>query len=55
MDTLLHNRLTLPYAELEELNLQAKEDRKNRVAADNIKEARQARCHPGRSVEVSDR
>src|SRR5688572_12209436 len=40
MESLLHNRLTLPYAELEELNLKAKEDRKNRVPVDNIQEQR---------------
>ena len=40
MDSLLHNRLTLPYAELEELNLKAKEDRKNRKAAHAIQEER---------------
>jgi glutamine synthetase len=40
MDTLLHNRLTLPYAELEEMNLQAKEDRTNRVAPHKIQEHR---------------
>src|SRR5688572_32777479 len=40
MDSQLHNRLTLPYAELEELNLKAKEDRKNRVAVDKIQEQR---------------
>jgi glutamine synthetase len=40
MENLLQNRLALPYAELEELNLKAKEDRKNRVAADKIQEAR---------------
>jgi glutamine synthetase len=40
MDSLLHNRLTLPYAELEELNLKAKEDRKNRVSVDKIQEQR---------------
>ena len=40
MDSQLHNRLTLPYAELEELNLKAKEDRKNRKAAHKIQEER---------------
>jgi glutamine synthetase len=36
----LHNRLTLPYSELEELNLKAKEDRMNRVPAHKIQEQR---------------
>lgn len=36
----LHNRLTLPYAELEDLNLKAKEDRQNRVATHKIQEDR---------------
>src|SRR5918993_4754234 len=40
MDNQLHNRLTLPYAELEELNLKAKEQRKNRVPVDKIREER---------------
>jgi glutamine synthetase len=40
MPTELRNFLTLPYDELEELNLNAKEQRKNRVAADKIKEER---------------
>ena len=40
MDNQLHNRLSLPYAELEELNLKAKEDRKNRKAAHKIQEER---------------
>src|SRR5918993_1152971 len=40
MDNQLHNRLTLPYAELEELNLKAKEDRRNRKAAHKIQEER---------------
>ncbi len=40
MDQLLHNRLTLPYAELEELNLKAKEDRMNRVPLHKIQEER---------------
>ena len=40
MNNELQDFLTLPYAELEELNLQAKEDRKNRVPADQIQEAR---------------
>ena len=40
MESSLHNRLTLPYAELEELNLQAKEDRKNRKPEHEIQEAR---------------
>ena len=31
MNTQLQDRLSLPYAELEELNLKAKEQRKNRV------------------------
>ena len=34
MNNLLQDRLSLPYAELEELNLQAKEQRKNRVPVD---------------------
>jgi len=40
MDNQLQNRLSLPYAELEELNLQAKEDRKKRVPVDKIQESR---------------
>ena len=40
MDTNLHNRLGLPYAELEELNLQAKEDRRNRVPTHKTQEQR---------------
>src|SRR3954447_22193510 len=36
----LHDFLTLPYSELEELNLQAKEQRTNRVAVDQIQEQR---------------
>jgi glutamine synthetase len=40
MSNELRNFLALPYAELEELNLKAKEQRKNRVAADKIQEER---------------
>lgn len=40
MENALQNRLALPYAELEELNLKAKEQRKNRVSADTIQEER---------------
>ncbi|MDW5266445.1 MULTISPECIES: glutamine synthetase family protein [Acidobacteriaceae] len=40
MSTVLRNFLELSYAELEELNLEAKEQRRNRVAADVIQEAR---------------
>ena len=40
MSTELRNFLALSYDELEELNLQAKEDRKNRVAAHKIQEER---------------
>src|SRR5580658_852085 len=40
MPTELRNFLALPYDELEELNLQAKEQRKNRVAAHKIQEQR---------------
>jgi glutamine synthetase len=40
MNTILQERLTLPYAELEELNLKSKEQRKNRVAVDKIQEER---------------
>src|SRR5262245_52533314 len=40
MDNPLHNRLSLPYSELEELNLKAKEDRRNRVAVHKIQEER---------------
>src|SRR5579885_482468 len=36
----LHDRLVLPYAELEQLNLQAKEQRKQRVPIDQIREDR---------------
>jgi glutamine synthetase len=40
MSTELRNFLELPYAELEDLNLEAKEQRKNRVAPDKIREDR---------------
>ena len=40
MITQLQDRLSLPYAELEELNLKAKEQRKNRVPVDKIQEER---------------
>src|SRR3978361_2488185 len=40
MPTELQNLLSLPYAELEELNLQAKEQRMNRVPAEQIQEER---------------
>src|ERR1700677_4689830 len=40
MSTELRNFLELPYAELEDLNLEAKEQRKNRVAPDKIREER---------------
>ncbi len=40
MENQIHDRLALPYAELEELNLKAKEDRRNRVAAHKIQEER---------------
>src|SRR5437899_8322849 len=40
MSTELRNFLELPYAELEDLNLQAKEQRRKRVAADVIQEER---------------
>ena len=40
MSTELRNFLSLSYAELEELNLKAREDRKNRVAPDKIREDR---------------
>lgn len=40
MDTQLQDRLNTPYSELEELNLKAKEQRKNRVAMDKIQEER---------------
>ncbi len=36
MSTEYRNFLALPYEELEELNLQAKQDRLNRVGADEI-------------------
>jgi glutamine synthetase len=36
----LQDRLSLPYAELEELNLKAKEERKNRVCTEKIQEER---------------
>src|SRR3954453_16330979 len=36
----LQDRLSLPYAELEELNLHAKEQRKNRVPVEKIQEER---------------
>src|SRR6202163_4713348 len=40
MSTEYRNFLALPYSELEELNLQAKADRMNRVPADEIREKR---------------
>ncbi|HEX4809659.1 MAG TPA: glutamine synthetase family protein [Bryobacteraceae bacterium] len=40
MSNELHDRLSLPYAELEDLNLAAKEQRKKRVPLDTIKEER---------------
>jgi glutamine synthetase len=40
MSTELHDFLSLPYVELEELNLQAKEQRKNRVPIEQIREER---------------
>ena len=40
MSTELRNFLAIPYDELEELNLEAKEQRKNRVAIDKIQEER---------------
>src|SRR5215210_7353223 len=40
MNNQLQDRLSLPYAELEDLNLQAKEQRKDRVPADQIREER---------------
>src|SRR5208337_2238349 len=40
MSTEYRNFLALSYAELEELNLAAKADRTNRVAADEIREKR---------------
>ena len=40
MDSQLHNRLALPYSELEELNLKAKEDRLSRKAFHKIQEER---------------
>src|SRR6185312_5788808 len=40
MSTVFRNFLELSYSELEELNLEAKEQRRNRVAADVIQEAR---------------
>jgi glutamine synthetase len=40
MNTQLQDRLSLPYAELEELNLKAKEQRHKRVAVDKIQEER---------------
>src|SRR5919201_2467646 len=40
MSTELRNFLAIPYDELEELNLKAKEQRKNRVSPDKIREER---------------
>src|SRR6195952_1069386 len=40
MDNILQDRLSLPYGELEELNLKAKEQRKNRVPIGQIQEQR---------------
>src|SRR3954465_13379303 len=40
MENPLQNRLSLPYSELEDLNLKAKEQRKNRVATGQIQEER---------------
>jgi glutamine synthetase len=40
MSNELHNRLTLSYGELEDLNLEAKEQRSNRVSVDKVREER---------------
>src|SRR6476660_4866800 len=40
MDNQLQDRLSLPYAELEDLNLRAKEQRKTRVPVGQIQEER---------------
>ncbi len=40
MSNELRSFLTLSYEELEELNLKAKEERKNRVSPEQIREAR---------------
>ena len=40
MSTELRNFLSLPYAELQELNLEAKRDRRNRVPVDELREKR---------------
>src|SRR3954466_3703075 len=40
MENQLQDRLSLPYGELEELNLHAKEQRKNRVPMEQIREER---------------
>ena len=40
MNSELHDRLNLPYSELEELNLRAKEERLNRAPVDKVKEER---------------
>ena len=40
MSTELRNFLAIPYDELEQLNLKAKEQRKNRVAVHKIQEER---------------
>ena len=40
MSTEYRNFLALPYGELEELNLQAKTDRVNRVSPDEVREKR---------------
>ena len=42
MSTELRNLLAIPYDKLEHMNLNAKEQRKNRVALDKIQEERPA-------------
>ena len=52
MSNELRNFLTLTYDELEELNLKAKEQRKNRVAADTIKEERLKYLHDEKRIKA---
>lgn len=52
MEILLHDRLSLPYGELEERNLQAKEQRKTRVPVHKIQEERLRYLHDEKRVKA---
>ena len=55
MSNELRNFLALSYDELEELNLEAKEQRKNRIAPDRIREDRELPIGRVRSVRPAQR